>query len=466
MTGRRSFLAGGACAAVCAAVRPFAARAADALPALPEYYAGYLPQVAARINALKQRTDDGFFFLTDLHIPANRKRSGQLIADLIGRTRLRNVYCGGDFPQAYGADPRANVDATMADYLTYWANPIVSAGGILYTAKGNHDFTIRESSSSSAGWTYSSAVAHDFLMASSPRPFFITNAADPEACYGWRDAPHARIRYIVADTCDSVHDSSSRPWGVGYGMRRTQLEWIADQALGTVPAGWGVVFIYHIPTAPVVGYESKTASYNFQLFHRMMEAYQHRGTVNLFGTTRDYSSATGRILFCLEGHHHHDRFSHLNGILHVCEACDAAYADYILHTPFSGTLPSKDPGTIYEQTFDVLQIDPVNGLLYTTRIGGGQDRVFHTNVVRVPAGNTFRFSAPNLSGALSWACYDGDQSVHDTTARTPEGFVTLFNEHALSVDADGTLHAGTPGSATVLAMDADYRKEVYCVQVV
>ncbi len=113
MTGRRSFIAGGACAAVCAAVRPFAARAADALPALPEYYAGYLPQVAARINALKQRTDDGFFFLTDLHIPAHRTRSGQLIADLIGRTRLRNVYCGGDFPQAYGADPQANVDAPL-----------------------------------------------------------------------------------------------------------------------------------------------------------------------------------------------------------------------------------------------------------------------------------------------------------------------------------------------------------------
>ena len=176
--------------------------------------------------------------------------------------------------------------------------------------------------------------------------------------------------------------------------------------------------------------------------------------------------AAGRILFCLEGHHHCDSFSHLNGILHICEACDAAYSDYLLHTPFSGTLPAKTAGTIYEQTFDALQIDPANDLLYTTRIGGGQDRVFHTNVVRVPAGSTFRFSAPNLSGALTWACYDGDQSVHDTTARAPEGYVTLFNAHALSVDADGTLHAGTPGPATVLAMDADYRKEVYCVQVV
>ena len=249
-------------------------------------------------------------------------------------------------------------------------------------------------------------------------------------------------------------------------MHETQLEWIADHALGTVPAGWGVVFIYHIPTAPVVGYECKTTSYNFQLFHQMLEAYQHRGTVNLFGSTRDYSSAAGRILFCLEGHHHCDRFSHLNGILHICEACDASYSDYILHTPFSGTLPSKTSRTIYEQTFDVLQIDTANDLLYTTRIGGGQDRVFHTNVVQVPAGSTFRFSAPNLSGALTWACYDGDQSVHDTSVQTPEGYVTLFNEHALSVDADGTLHAGTPGPATVLAMDADYRKEVYCVQVV
>jgi len=466
MTNRRGFLSGGACALVSATMRPFACRAADALPALPEYYADYLPQVAAKINELTARTADGFFFLTDLHVPANRKRSGLLVADLIGRTRLRNVYCGGDLPQAFSADLQANVDATMADYLTYWANPIVSAGGILYSAKGNHDFTIRESSTSSTGWTYSSAVAHNFLMASSPRPFFITNAADPEACYGWRDAPHARIRYIVADTCDSVHDTVQRPWGVGYGMRQTQLEWIADHALATVPAGWGIVFIYHIPTAPVVGYECNTTSYNLQLFHRMLEAYQSRGSVALFGTTRDYSAAAGRILFCLEGHHHCDRFSHLNGILHISEACDAAYSDYLLHTPFSGSLPAKTAGTIYEQTFDALQIDPENNLLYTTRIGGGQDRVFHTNVVRVPAGSTFRFSAPNLSGALAWACYDGDQSVHDTTARTPEGYVTLFNEHALSVDADGTLHAGTPGPATVLAMDADYRKEVYCVQVV
>jgi hypothetical protein len=291
-------------------------------------------------------------------------------------------------------------------------------------------------------------------------------AADPEACYGWRDAPHARIRYIVADTCDSVHDSSAKPWGIGYGMRQKQLEWIADQALGTVPAGWGIVFIYHIPTAPVVGFESKTAGYNFQLFHRMMEAYQHRGTVNLFGRTRDYSSATGRILFCLEGHHHHDRFSHLNGILHVCEACDAAYADYILHTPFSGTLPSKDPGTIYEQTFDVLQVDTANGLLYTTRIGGGQDRVFHTNVVRVPAGSTFRFSAPNLSGALSWACYDGDRVTYKRNPKNRYTSLVEYHNDYATVASDGTLTALKPGPVMVLAMDAARNKEIFPVTVV
>lgn len=468
MTNRRSFLAGGACAAVYAAVRPFAARAASALPALPACYADYLPQIAAKINSLKQRTDDGFFFLTDLHIPTNRKRSGQLIADLIGRTRLRNVYCGGDFPQAYSysADLQASLDQTMSDYLTYWANPIVAADGILYSAKGNHDFSIRESSTSTAGWTYSSAVAHDFLMASTPNPFLITNAADPEACYGWRDAPHAHIRYILVDTCDSTHETAAKPWGVKYGMHQTQIEWIADHALGTLPDGWAAVFIYHIPTAPVVGFEYKTTSYNFQLFHKMLEAYQNRGTVTLFGTTRDYSSAGGRILFCLEGHQHHDRFSHLNGILHITEACDAAYRDYIYHSPYSGELPIKTSGTVYEHTFDVLQMDVVNNLLYTTRVGGGQDRVFHTNVVQVPAGATRRFTAPNLSGTLTWVCYDGDNSVHDTTSNTPEGYVTLYNEHALSIDADGTLHAGTAGSATVLAYDADYRKEVYCVQVV
>ena len=447
-------------------MRPFAARAASALPALPSCYADYLPDVARRINAIKSVTADGFFFLTDLHIPANHKRSGQIVADLIGRTRLRNVFCGGDFPQAYSTQLQANVDQTMADYLTYWADPIVAAGGMLYSAKGNHDFTIKESSTGSGGWTYSSAVARDFLMASTPRPFFVTNAADPVACYGWRDVPHARIRYIMADSSDSVHESSSKPWGVGYGMHQTQLEWLADHALGTVPDGWGVVFMYHIPTAPVVGYDWRNTGNNFYLFHRMLEAYQHRGTVEMFGKTRDYSAAGGRILLCLEGHYHQDRFSHQNGILHICEACDAYYGDYRLHTPYSGDLPAKTSGTIYEHTFDALQIDPANDLIYTTRIGGGQDRVFHTNVVQVPAGSTRRFTAPHLSGTLSWVCYDGDNSVHDTSARTPEGYVALFNEHAVSVDADGTLHAGTPGPATLLALDASYRKEVYCVQVV
>ena len=309
-------------------------------------------------------------------------------------------------------------------------------------------------------------MVRDFLMARSPRPFFITNAADPTACYGWRDAPHARIRYIVADTCDAAHETVAKPWGVRYGMNQTQLDWLADQALGTLPDGWSAIFIYHIPTAPVVGFESGTVGYNFQLFHRLLEAYQRRGTVDLFGKTRDYASAGGRILLCLEGHHHCDRFSHLNGILHVCEACDAYYSDYRLHTPYSGELPAKTANTVYEHTFDALQVDPGNGLIYTTRVGGGQDRVFHTDVVRVAAGSSRRFSAPHLSGAFSWACYDGDRSVHDLTARTPEGYVTLYNDHALAIDPDGTLHAGTPGPATVLAMDAEYRKEVYCVQVV
>ncbi len=50
---------------------------------LPGYYGEHLAKVAARIKALSAKCDDGFFFITDLHIPSNRCVSGRILAKLI-----------------------------------------------------------------------------------------------------------------------------------------------------------------------------------------------------------------------------------------------------------------------------------------------------------------------------------------------------------------------------------------------
>jgi len=471
---RRAFLRGGACALVAATARPFAARAAAELGPLPAYWTDYLPGIADRINAFKTVTDDAFFFLTDVHMHANRCHSGRILADLIARTRFRNVYCGGDVPVAYGdkATSSTSLDGALEKYRTYVVDPVVAAGGRYYGAKGNHDFTINAVNGGTTygtgtSHTYSAAFARDFIMARDPRPFAVTNAADPVACYYYRDAPHARLRYIVIDTSDGDIAESTKAWAVPYKMREGQIDWLARHALATLPAGWHAIVMGHIPIGPVVGTEYNSAGYNFAAFHSILAAYNARRAVSTSsGTSYDFTGAQGRILFCLSGHWHADRFTCHDGILHITQCCDAAYSNYINDSPFCGTLPRQTSGTVNEHAIDCYQSDTSNGLVYATRIGaGGQSRVFHAHPTSVPAGGTRTFAATHLTGPLTWACYDGDRCTYGDKKSTVEERTVFYHDHLVSVE-NGTLTAGTAGHGIVVAMDAQFNKEVFCVAVV
>lgn len=473
MTTLRAFLRTGTCALAGAAAWPRCARAA-APAGLPAYWQDHLPGVAAKINARKAASSDAFFFLTDLHLHANRLWSGRILADLIARTGCRNVYSGGDLPVAYGdkSTSPTSLDGAIEKYFSSVVEPVVSARGRLYAAKGNHDFTVKAVNGGTVygtgvSHTYSAAYARELLLARNPRPFAVTDPLDPLACYFYRDAPHARIRYVVIDTSDSAQDESTQAWGVGYCMHQPQIDWLARQALGTVPPGWGVVVIGHIPLAPVVGTEHAVPRYNLSLFREVLEAYQHRRRVTPFTETHDFTHAEGRILFCLSGHWHADRFTCHNGLLHVTQASDAAYsADFRNGSPFCGPALARTAGTVDEQCIDCWQPDLATGLVHATRIGaGGQDRVFHSVPVEVPSGGSASFSATHLRGPLTWVCYDGDRATLDEHASAPEAYVALAHDHLVAV-ADGVLTAGTPGYGVVVALDAAFNKEVFCVRVV
>ena len=90
--------------------------------------------------------------------------------------------------------------------------------------------------------------------------------------------------------------------------------------------------------------------------------------------------------------------------------------------------------------------------------------MFHSVPVEVPAGGTATFAATHLKGPLTWACYDGDRAALDERAATPETYLKLSHDHLVAV-ADGVLTAGTPGYGVVVALDAAFNKEVFCVRV-
>ncbi len=458
---RRSFLAAGsAFAAGCAGPRAFADDSSE--DSLPGYYGPYLARIAKKMRELRDTSGvaDGFFFFTDPHVSANKLRSGRLIAELIRLTDLKKVFCGGDIPSAFGT--KADLDTEMAKYNQFWSNPIQQAGGLLFNIKGNHDFTIRTSRTSKDGWTYSSQAARDFYMTANGCRGAVTHDADPTACYYYADDAASKIRYVVADTSDSASDNPHAYWGVKYVIGETQLTWLAERALATVPDGYSIIVIHHIPLAPITAADGEVKT--FSDFRLLLEAYQNRGRVSLCGRDYDFTDARGTILLDLTGHHHSDRANYYHGILHVTEACDAAYRDYIARTPFSGVLPEKKAFTVYEQTFDVIQVDPANGVLYTTRVGGGQDRVFHVKPVPVAVGGTQIFAAKKLQGSITWFCYDGDGAKTDSQAAKPEQYWTFRHDRA-TIDPNGTLYALSPGDVTVVALDEKLNKEFFGVKV-
>ena len=461
---RKNFLIG--MGAIATMRRPLLAKETGGVPG---YYASYLDGIARRVAAsAKKGAKDGFIFFTDPHVTANFGKSGFVIADLVRRTGLKRVIGGGDYSVAFcGAKPpKAFVDNLYAKMNSHWRDPIEAAGGLLFTAKGNHDMRVWDSWDKADGFVYASAKTRDMLMSTRESAAVTLNPDEKSGMYFYRDDADAKVRYIVADTSDGTCDEDRSGTGEGYGnfMRKDQLRWIGEVALRTVPAGYGVVVTQHIPLTPFTG-SAKEAKV-FGDFRKILEAYQSHGKVKTAAGDFDFSSRKGGdILFDIAGHTHSDQFSYFNGILHISEICDAYYRDPVSRTPFSGVLfkdRSQRKGTPTEQAFDVVRFG--GGAVRTTRVGVGQDRVFRIKPITLKVGENVRLDCGEFAD-VKWRGFDSWDATEDRKVNDPGKHWTFFHEVA-EVSEDGIVRAKSPGWATAVAIAPDFRKEVVGINVV
>ena len=427
---------------------------------VPGHWRESLDRAESRIRDLSARCDDAFFFLTDLHVPANHRRSGRLLGALVADTGVTKVFCNGDLVEAYGG--RDSIERTVTDYRRLWVAEIERAGGDFYAAKGNHDFTIRENPSSTNGWTLSGREARDILMDTAAiRANAITNPDDPEACYYYVDFPEKRIRWIVADTTDSLRTDRTY-WAVKYGMGERQLRWLAENALATIPDGWAALVVNHIPVASIVSTEWGDVPALMAPWRKLLEAYQNHGKATVGDREYDFSKAGGTLLCNLTGHEHCERQTFQNGLWHITQPSDAAYnADFRYGSaPWGPDFPDKKAGTPFEQTFDCVHVDLANRALHFTRIGGGANRTFHLEPVRVRVGETRRFTA---AGSAKWACYDGDRLSFSPAPDNKWQKRYRYFDDVASISSDGVLTAKRPGESVVLAIAPNGDKEFFAV---
>lgn len=440
----------------------------DLPAAVPAYYDAYFAERLATLN--RQRMAEGFgagfFFVTDLHILSNRKLSGLLIARLVKETGIRRVICGGDLPVAFGT--AAQLDEIAHDlWPRCWREPLAAAGATLYQVKGNHDFHITDRSKGKGhvGFQYSAEETAKIIMSANGNAAAVTDRTNPTATYCYHDEPAEKVRYVFADTSDApcLRQEKVGVEGGHVQMSDRQLKWLAAKALGTVPAGYAVIVVQHVPLAPAVA--SGGIGGSLLKFRELLEAYQAKASVTIAGETFAFAGRTGGdIAVNLTGHHHSDRQSGFGGILHVSESCDAYYNDYIRRTPFSGKLPKKAAKTVYEQTFDCVQFNFARGLMRVTRFGGGQDRTYHLKPLRVKAGEKAKLDCAVLKDVASWGAFDCDRAKTDAKAQTPETYWTHYHDHG-TITADGTFVAAKPGPAMAVALDRDLKKEFFRIEV-
>ena len=416
-------------------------RAFAAEEGLPAYYGDYLAGVAQRVRERAAKGRDAFWFITDPHVPSNRKMSGRVMAKLIAETGVRKVVCGGDIPEAFGG--RASVERSMAEFRTLWIDPIEAAGGRFYLAKGNHDFTIRESMKSQNGFTVDGRAAAAYILGTSAAKGVTKNDADPECAYYYFDEPTPKLRYVVIDTTDSI-SPVRKFWAVESGVHPRQLDWLREKAFGTLPKGWSAVVVHHIPVTGVVGND---------------------GDEKTFANVRELLNAhADQIVLDITGHQHRECQTCQHGIWHVTEPCDAAYGDYIKGgLPWCPNLPWKNKGTVYENTFDAVVVGK-DARIDFVRVGGGADRTLLRGVVQVKVGETHRFAT--ALGAVKWGCYDADRV---TFKPDPDNrWTRLLEYHAdvATISAQGVLAGRKPGESVVVALAPDGRKELFPVAVI
>ena len=443
-------------------------------PKLGRYYAPYLDGIARKVadNAAKG-AKNGFMFFTDPHVTRNFGQSGFIMADLVKRTGIRRVIGGGDYMPAFCESPDENpkdcVDAAYAMMTSRWRDPIEAAGGLFFTAKGNHDIYVWGDAKRSRGFKYASATARKMMMDMKACGSVTVNPEEKHGVYFYCDDGLQKTRYIVADTSDGVlakDDSSGRGGGYGNSMRPAQLKWMGEVAFGTVPAGYSVVVVHHIPLTPFTGNAKEIKAYSD--FLNILEAYQSHGKAKTAKAGEfDFSSRKGGdILFDIAGHTHSDRFAFHNGILHITEICDARNTEAMFRTPFSGKLfdiknAGARKGTVKEQGFDVVNFG--GGSVRTTRIGIGQDRVFRLKTVTLKAGSKAKLESAEFAD-VKWRGFDSWEVKENRKEKDPAKHWTFANKIA-DISPEGVVSAKSPGWATAVAIAPDFRKEIVGIKV-
>ncbi|EME8253705.1 metallophosphoesterase [Enterococcus faecium] len=199
-----------------------------------------------------------------------------------------------------------------------------------------------------------------------------------EGQYHYKDFPDKKVRLVLIDTLDNpltknINGTLKYVDQWHYGIQETQLKWIAEQALGTLPEDYHVLFTSHVPIMP----ETVTTDpiVNGNLLKQLIKAFIEKKEIQLTSNVEDFSvnfsvdfssRAESLLVGFFAGHRHAEYF-------YAADEMDGFYST-VLDCAF--VRDDATIGTVEEDAFVVLELDTEKRRVKLHGFGRATDREY------------------------------------------------------------------------------------------
>lgn len=326
---------------------------------IPGYYHedNYIDNKIDVINQNTQvQTGVSFAYFTDSHWGDNANQQGKLLDYISQQTSINQIFFGGDIPQAYG------INSKLKDATNLYQKIVKSTKYPVYSVHGNHDLTIKASSTSDQGLTENQFKQYDVLNRSNELK--INGVLNKN--YYYLDNPVQKVRFIILDDWSGIDTSIAH--GIKAGITQDEIDWLLNVALDV--DGYTLVILTHAPSDEQIPVYVPTNKILQQVLIAINNKQKFELNEDNITASVDFSDTTNYVALHLSGHNHQDA-SHIdNNVLSVSTICDALYNDDPNYTE------QRQKGSINEQCIDVVSVDTTNRTIKMCRIGAGDDRSF------------------------------------------------------------------------------------------
>lgn len=325
---------------------------------VPAYFKDNLTQGIDRVNQNMGEAGPNsmsFLFITDMHWGGNAKHSPALVHELMKKTGLPLMVNGGDFfDQGEKAEMRNEVTTAIGS--------VKYPGTFMATVRGNHDGNWNNwgGQHDHPDWKFSYNDIYGYEFAYMMRDKNLVNdfhylniGNDFTYTFTEIDGSGQVWRFICIDTLDLDG---------GTNINLDSFKKICD--LLKESKNEKIIFVAHI-------FSNNHDHTDFEKdLEKVIDARNSQGTATVSWGTVDFSQSenTTKVIACFGGHEHEDYdWTTPSGVPFILTDSDNA--------PRTETTKyGHDYGTIGEQCFDVVTINPSAKKIKAVRIGRGIDR--------------------------------------------------------------------------------------------